>query len=420
MFMKNAEMPLKGIKVVDLSMYIAAPMAGRVLAEWGAEVIKVEPPSGDLWRYNGPLGNMPLDDDFNPIYQIGNQCKKHLALDLKKPKGKEVLMRLLADADVFITNFRTEALKKMGLSYEEISDQFPKLIYAHITGYGDKGPDKDKPGYDLIAFWTRSGLLADLGQAGTPPLNGPSALGDAPSSTFFACGILGALVRQQRTGIGCKVSTSLFASALWTASMPITGAQEQFGDPWPRSRETDPISPCANTYQCADGEWVFISLIDIENRWSDLGKALNQEEWVNNPQYTQKYVLAHKKEIIREMEELMLKRDSSEWEEVFEKFDIPHQRVKHFREQVEDPQAWDNGYLYNQTFQSGDSCVMVNNPIQFSDVENTSYPPVGYIGENTVEVLSRSGYSQEEIDTLIDEKVTATTIKKYTTKREEK
>ena len=154
--------PLSGIKVVELATFVAAPVTGRILADLGAEVIKVEAPSGDGWRKTGAGYRPRFNKDENPVFDIYNTGKKFISLNLKTPEGKEALFKLLEDADVFLTNTRPAALQRLGLSYEDLKDKFPKLIYAIVLGYGEKGPEKDTPAFDTTAFWSRAGFLRDL------------------------------------------------------------------------------------------------------------------------------------------------------------------------------------------------------------------------------------------------------------------
>lgn len=402
--MSENALPLEGVKVVDTSMYIAGPTCARLLGEWGAEVIKFEPPSGDQWRKQ-PLSPPPTDD-FDPLYQVGNQCKKHLCLDLKKDRGREVLFKILEDTDVLITNFRPAALERLGLTYEELSVRFPRLIYASLTGYGEKGPDCDRPGYDSVAFWARSGLMADITQAGESPVVAPGTLGDVPTATYLAAGIVAALYRKKSTGKGCKVTTSLFGSALWTLGANLALAQKPFNVPFPKDRKKNPAVPTINIYKCSDNEWIYLSIYSIPQLWDKFAEAIEKPEWVGNKNLSANfaYIFQNMEMIIAGIAEAMSKKASLEWEKIFTRFDIPHQRCRHIIEQIDDPQAWENQYLYRQTFQNGKSVVMAGNPIQFSDVEQQEYAPVGRLGEDTREILKKY-YTVDEVDALLSDKI---------------
>lgn len=402
--MSEKSLPLEGIRVVDIAMYLAGPMCARILGEWGAEVIKVEPPSSDLWRLQP--NTVPPSDNFNPPYHIGNQCKKHICLDLKQALGKEALFKILEDTDVLITSFRTPALERLGLTYDELSDRFPWLVYAQITGYGEQGPDCDKPGFDTIAFWARTGLLVDTVQRGGSPVVYPGTLGDVPSATYMAAGVMAALFRSRSSGKGCKVTTSLFSSALWTVSSLMVSAQEPYGESFPMDREKSPVLPTINSYRCADNEWVYISIPNIYQLWDTFAQAIEKPEWIGDKNFSTNipYIRQNSEAIVAGIADAFSKKTSFDWEEIFTRAGIPHQRCKHIIEQIDDPQAWENKYLYRQTFQNGKSVVMASNPIQFSDVEQQEYAPVGRLGEETREILSRY-YTEDEIDALLNGKI---------------
>ena len=197
--------PLSGIKVLDLSTYVAAPVCCRLLADMGAKVIKVERPDGDTWRTTGKA-YVPdrFSDGENPVFDIYNSGKQHIALDLKTPQGKEVFWRLLEQADVFVTNTRPAALRRLGISYEDLKKQFPKLIYGIVLGYGEEGPEKDKPAFDTTGFWSKSGFLRDMATMGEhyAPVNPPFGVGDTITGYLLMGEICAALYRRSQTGLG--------------------------------------------------------------------------------------------------------------------------------------------------------------------------------------------------------------------------
>ena len=226
--------PLEGIRVVELSTMLAASMTGRILAEWGADIIKVETLNGDAWRKQAGTTMSPRTKDANPNFDMQNLNKRFVSLNLRDPEGKQVMMKLLERADVLVTNYRIQALEGMGLSYEQLKDQFPRLIHAHVLGYGDKGPDKDRPGYDYTAFFSRSGLMADLPPAGAGPLVPIGGVGDHSVAVALAGGIGAALYRREKTGQGDRVDVSLYQIGAFIGS---TGILNGFnGRKLPRDR----------------------------------------------------------------------------------------------------------------------------------------------------------------------------------------
>ncbi|MGI6093774.1 MAG: CaiB/BaiF CoA transferase family protein, partial [Negativicutes bacterium] len=213
------EKPLKGLKVIDLSTVIAVPKAARILAEWGADVIKVEPPSGEPMRTMGKTwGVLPYTEDYNPAFQTENMHKRSIVMDLKKEDGKAAFLKLIEKADIFMTNVRMGSLQKLGLGYEELTRINQGLIYAYFTGYGDKGPEKDKPGFDTTAFWSKSGAMIEWVFEGGRPFRPLGGFGDGACASMLLSGILLALYKRKLTGEGEIITTSLYANALWLNS----------------------------------------------------------------------------------------------------------------------------------------------------------------------------------------------------------
>ena len=206
---------LEGIRVVELGTHVAVPKAARIMADWGAEVIKVEPPKGEPWRYVGPGYEMPAGPDNNPIFEVENINKKSVALNLKTPEGQAVMKTLIRSADVFITNTRTKALEKLGLSYEALREECPGLIYVHFGAFGQKGPEKDFPGFDIASFWAKSRPLVEWALAADKPFKPQPGFGDGACGAIMLDGILAALIKRGRTGRGEHIQTSLYSAALW-------------------------------------------------------------------------------------------------------------------------------------------------------------------------------------------------------------
>ena len=174
----DEQLPLTGVKIIDLSTYAAVPAAARILADWGADVIKVESLKGDSWRQYGEIAQVPCTEEENPCWDVNNSNKRSISLNLRTEKGMEILHRLLADADVFMTNYRMAALHAMSLTWDVLHQTYPRLIWGHLSGYGNKGPEAERPGFDIAAFWARSGLMQDYGQPGNAPLTPFHAFGD--------------------------------------------------------------------------------------------------------------------------------------------------------------------------------------------------------------------------------------------------
>ena len=254
--------PLEGVKVIDLTYFVAGPGAARILADWGADVIKVEPSFGDPGRGTGATMSCPIEKGCNPFYTAYNANKRGLSLNLKSEEGKAVLYKLLETADVFLSSYRTGALKRLGLDYGSLSQKFPHLIWAQINGFGDFGPAKDNAGFDTVAFWARSGAMIDITEKDTSPVNPLIGFGDATTSCSLAGGISAALYQKAKTGKGCKVMISLFAQAIWSESAGMVSTQ--YGDEYPKTR-LNPGSPVMDTFKSADDKWFYrLNVINIE------------------------------------------------------------------------------------------------------------------------------------------------------------
>jgi len=396
----QSSLPLKGVRVLDMSTYVAAPVCGRLMADWGADVIKVENLSGDPWRSGGLFYSCPYNDEENPVYELENQNKCHISLNLKTPAGKEILAKLLEDTDIFITNSRSDALQRLNLTYEELAPHYPKLIWAQVQGFGEKGPECHRPGYDVAAFWSRSGILLDFCHKGSPPLNSPAGVGDRITGSILTAGVLAALVKQRATGIGDKVVVSLFSSAIWHAATVITATQDKYGDQYPREGDR-PGSPFIATYLCKDGEWLFLSILEQERYWPTLCKIINREDMIRNEQYFKKeYLTQNSTMIYRFLAEIFVTKTSAEWSELLLANDIAFEKVAHFKDVSKDKQAWANDYLQYFTYRNGETAVLPSNPIKYKNCVAKNARQSGPLGADTDEVLVRLGYTPEQIKEL--------------------
>src|SRR5271170_8178553 len=242
-----------GLKVVDFASFIAGPSAAVILSDFGADVIKVEPPKGEMWRMGQKIPPQP-DSDVPYPFHLANRNKRSLVLDLKSPEAREILERLVKWADVFIVNTPQPARKKLKLTYEDVVEWNPRLVYADVTGFGEKGPDAALPGFDITAYWARSGLLSMTRDADAPPTWPVAGSGDNATAVGLYSAIVTALYRRERTGKGSSVTTSLLAEGVWSASVSIQAAlcDATFFPPHDRK---DPANAALNVYRAADGAW---------------------------------------------------------------------------------------------------------------------------------------------------------------------
>ena len=396
--------PLEGIKVVELSTMLAGPMTARILAEWGADVIKVETFNGDAWRKQAGTTMSPCTDVANPNFDMQNINKRFVSLNLRTPAGQEAMMKLLERADVLVTNFRVQALEGMGMAYEQLKDRFPRLIHASVLGYGSEGPDKDRPGYDYTAFFSRSGLMADLAPAGGGPLVPVGGVGDHSVAVALSGGIAAALYRREVSGQGDKVDVSLLQSGAFIASTGVLNGIN--GRVLPRTRY-DCGHAGSNTYMGSDGEWFYLACIDYR-RFPELCQLIGVPEIAQDPKYsTNTAYYANRTELTKIFDEIFNKKPVSYWHELFEAHDMPHEVLRHFKDIPDDPQVQANHYAFRYEYPDGTKTVFVNGPVHFASVDPSQIPckTSGPVGCDTAEVLEELGYTKEQIQSMYQDKV---------------
>ena len=398
--MEQMRMPLEGIKVVEMATVVAAPTTARMLSAYGAEVIKVEGIDGDVMRLAGTHELTPYEDDLNPLFTIHNSNKKFISLNYKKEEGKKILLDLINGADVFVTNVREKSLIRNGLDYETLKKSNPGLIYAHFTGYGDKGPSANDPGFDISAFWMRSGPIADWQEKGSFPFLPTYAFGDMVTSSSFLAGILMALYSRTVTGKGTKVNTSLFASGIWCNAIGVV--QTQFDRKHLNPEPLRPTDPFNQTYLCKDGRWIGVYCNEYVEDKEKFAKLYGIEEIIDDPRYATIETMHETgviEDIIRKCNEIFLTRTAFEWRDYFSENNVACEVMRESQEVSRDPQAIENGYMVPVEYPDADhtTVMMPNPPISFSDLGRREYLPTGPIGEHTNEILTSLGYSEEEI-----------------------
>ena len=394
---------LDGIKVVELCSFVAAPCTGRLLADFGAEVVKIEIPRGDGWRGVGKA-NTGTGDDENPVFDVYNSNKKDIALDLKKPKAMEILYKLLEKTDIVISNTRLKSLSKMELDPGSLRKKYPKLIYAWVGGYGEEGPDADKPAFDLAAFWGKSGFFRDLTveTEGSYPMTSPLGVGDQVTSLSVLAGIFAALYRRQLTGKGETIKVSLYNTGLWVMASMIIMTQKKYNNVWPKRRSTQ--NPLTTHYLCGDGEWVSIFILEPKRYEDTFYRVIGYPDFKTNVPAEVGDVLDTGK-VIAFLEKIFIKKPSDEWLAIFKEADIVCEKLNHFRDVENDEQAWANEYLEYVALLNGEKALMPRPPIRME-----SQPPIHSsrgpaLGEHTEEILESLGYTGEQIQSLIDEEV---------------
>lgn len=397
--MKN--LPLAGITVVELATVVAAPTTSRMLCAYGADVIKVETLYGDEMRRAGKTEMTPYEDDKNPLFTVHNSNKKLTAINFKTPEGKEALLKLISEADVFLTNVREASLKRSGLDYDSLKEQFPSLIYAHFSGFGPKGPAAANPGFDSTAFWLRSGPMADWQVKGSFPFVPTYAFGDMATSSVLLSGILMAIIGRNSTGLGTKVETSLFASGIWCNAVGVVSTQ--FDRKHMNPDPLYPPDPFDNYYLCADGKWIGIYVNEYYKDKEKFAKLLGMEDILDDPRYDDIDTLQESgvmPEAVERINKIFLTKDSAQWRQLLSENSISCEVMQATCEVSRDPQAIENRYVEELEYADGLKVMMPCPPVHFSAYTRKPYRPTGAIGSDTDEVFATLGYSPEEIEAL--------------------
>jgi crotonobetainyl-CoA:carnitine CoA-transferase CaiB-like acyl-CoA transferase len=405
-------LPLQGYRVLDFSTYAAAPVCAMTLADWGADVIKVESLFGDAFRLFGFIMRCPIAENDNIQFELDNRNKRGIALDLKTPEGQEIIQKLLHATDVLVTNYRPKALKGIGLDYETLSERYPRLVYAYLNGYGDKGPEKDKPGFDLAAYFARSGILVEVPEPGSDPIPPLAGFGDHPTGTFLAGGICAALLRREKTGKGCKVQTALFNAALWNLSLNIATAnnnahlpeEEQLKIKPSRKR---PRTAMMNTYRTKDDRWVTIMALEYDRYWKPFAeRVIRRPDLADDPRFkNQMAAFEHTVELAAIVEEEVRKITKDELVQRMAAADIVYEVNQRWKELKDDLQAVENDFMVEHKMPSGRKEWVVGNPVKFNGEKTSLRRYAPKLGEHNDEILSELGYSREQVKSLRDKKV---------------
>lgn len=396
--------PLAGIRILDLTTHAAGPGASKMLADQGADVIKVEPLEGEPWRKQAMMLSFPTKDEEAPCFDMLNGNKRFLAVDLKSDKGQEILHKALKNADAFITSYRDAALNKLGISYEQLAPKYPRLVYGHVKGYGERGPEADRPGYDMVTYFARSGIMIDTVAEGQIPLINIGGIGDHPTSVALAQGVASALVKQARTGKGDKVTVSLFHAAVWAASTLILSTQ--YGVKYPLSYSRPTFSPIVHPYKCSDGNWVIMMMVDQGKYWAQFCKSLDRPDLIDNPKFhTMKGMKENEAEMVDLLSKIIATKPVDEWVRRWKPEDIPHEVVNHMADVPSDETARLNYFVQPVTYPSGKTAYIPTTPMQFREMGDPPLKITTGVGSETFEILRELGYSQEEIKEMQKENV---------------
>jgi len=380
---------------------MAGPAATGVLADWGAEVIKIEPRGGDPMRkLFGALGVNP--DAPNGAFLAANRGKRSIEIEVKTEVGREVLDRLLQGADVFLTNLRPSALERLGLTPAAVMARYPRLIYCSVTAYGWGGPDQESAGYDLAAFFGRAGISHQVTTQGTPPAALMQGLGDTFTALAAVSGILAALVERQSTGKGRFVEASLLRTGMWALSGEL-GVQAMGGHPRPPAPRDICRTPLFNSYCAADGRWFFLVGVEASRHLPKVLRAIERADLLADERFQDgRQISKNRREFIALLDGAFASKPLAEWIEIFNEHDVWWAPVQSPTDVVVDPQARASGaWIIVDQGAVGGAAESVDSPIRYDGQSRTRVQGAPKVGEQTREVLRELGYSDDAIEEIV-------------------
>jgi crotonobetainyl-CoA:carnitine CoA-transferase CaiB-like acyl-CoA transferase len=387
---------LDGVRVVEVSMWAMVPAAGAILAEWGADVIKIEGPDGDPVRALVTAGLKPDGPRFT--WEMWNRGKRAVAMDLTHPDAQEIVRQLVAEADVFLTSILPSQRQKLGIDADTIRRANPAIVYASGTGVGSRGPESNKGGYDGITFWARSGAASAATRPGSEPVTMPAgAFGDATSGMALAGGVAAALAKKARTGEGSVVECSLLATAMWAMQMAITGTEAAGLEEMPRASRQRPFNVLVNTYPTADDRWIALCMLQADRYWAGFCRAIGRADLVDDPRFAEAVTRAENAgACVAELESTFLTQPLAVWKERLATQAGQWDVLNTVAEVRRDPQVQANEFTREIRYPGGHALSIVGAPVQF-DGTPAALRPAPEFGADTDAVLGALGWDTEAI-----------------------
>ncbi|HSR13109.1 MAG TPA: CoA transferase [Thermodesulfobacteriota bacterium] len=394
---------LEGIKVVEVGGAAAMPLAGMLMSTWGADVIHVEPPTkGDQqrWLVGQGMSGWSRPHSINYLWEHVDRNKKSIVVNMAAADGQAILHKLIAGADVFLNNLRPYELDKFNLTYEKLSGMNPRLIFANLTGYGARGPEKNSGGYDSVAFWARSGVMDLMHDLDTAPNISRPAYGDSVSSLCFLSGIMAALYIRERSGVGQKVEVSLFNTATYVLGYDITGCLMS-GEDAVRPQRKSMANPIRNVYPTKDKRWIMLGMTNAQHYWPGFCKAIERPDLENDARFaTMESRRQNSPELVAMIENIFRTRTYEEWISILEANKLVWSPVKTPLEVTKDEQATANDFFVDYDHPKHGRIRLVNNPIKLSKTPAQHRAPAPELGEHTAPLLRELGYSDADIERM--------------------